>query len=65
MTEKDFHSCKSLNTVDNISIQRISRQWLWCFWNDKKGNTAHGIKYCPYCGELLEKKEDSNNENEV
>lgn len=53
MAEKDFHNCKSLDTINNISVQKINGSWLWCFWDDKKGNTAHGIRNCPYCGKLL------------
>ena len=57
MTEKDFHSCKLLDTIQNISVQKINGSWLWCFWDDKKRNTAHGIRNCPYCGKLLQEDE--------
>ena len=57
MTEKDFHSCKLLDTIQNISVQRINGKWLWCFWDDKKGNVAHEIRNCPYCGKLLQEDE--------
>ena len=53
MAKKDFHCCKALDTIESISIQKINGRWLWCFWDDKKGNTAHGIKHCPYCGQEL------------
>ena len=52
-TQKEFHVCKALVKQPKISIEKIGRHWFWCFWDDKKGNTAHGIRYCPYCGDDL------------
>ncbi len=51
--EERYHECKILQTHDDISIQKIKGYWNWVFWNDKKGNRAHGIGYCPYCGAEL------------
>ena len=53
MTKKDFHSCNLLDAIQDISVQKINESWLWCFWDDKKGNIAYGIRNCPYCGKLL------------
>lgn len=50
-----FHECKHLDTIQSVTIQKINGRWLWVFWDDKKGNTAHEISHCPYCGKSLEK----------
>lgn len=54
------HECEILEKFNSrfkrpdIGIQRLSNlQWYWIRWNDKKGNTADSIIYCPYCGEKL------------
>lgn len=54
----DRHECEVLRETEvKITIEKIDNQWLWVFWDDKNGATAHGIKYCPYCGEKLVKGE--------
>lgn len=53
MTNTNFHECNSLETIHSITIQKIHGRWLWVFWDDKKGNVAHEISYCPYCGKSL------------
>lgn len=51
---EDMHECKTLADSNvNITIRKHNNDWLWIFWDDKEGNTSHGIKYCPYCGEEL------------
>lgn len=52
--QSNCHECNALRSIDNISIQNIKGRWCWVFWDDKKGNQAHGIGFCPYCGEKLE-----------
>lgn len=53
---EELHECKSLRNIEvPIAIEKHNNHWLWVFYDDKKGTTAHGIKYCPYCGELLNK----------
>lgn len=52
-TENKQHKCKAMISSDNISIQKINGKWYWVFWDDKKGNKAHGIGFCPYCGKNL------------
>lgn len=47
------HECNAMRNADSISIERHDGKWYWIFWDDKKGNSAHGIAYCPYCGEKL------------
>lgn len=55
------HECDILRkTKVKISIDNVDNQWLWVYWDDKNGNTAHGIKYCPYCGEELLKESREN-----
>ena len=54
MQESKYHECDVINQADNISIEKIRKHWYWVFWNDKKGNQAHGIGYCPYCGDKLD-----------
>ena len=49
----EIHECKTMSSFDKISIQKHDGKWYWVFWDDKKGNTAHGIRYCPYCGKSL------------
>lgn len=48
------HECASLNTVDEIAITQYKHEgkakWFWSF---KK--QLHQIKFCPYCGEALDK----------
>lgn len=53
-TTDRYHDCKALRNIDDISIQKIKKHWYWVFWNDKKGNQAHGIGFCPYCGKRLQ-----------
>lgn len=56
-----YHECKTINKSNDVSIEKINGSWNWVFWNDKKGNQAHGIRYCPYCGkdsDLEEKESD-------
>lgn len=60
-TVNKYHECKAMRTVDDISIQKIKGRWYWVFWNDKKGNQAHGIGFCPYCGEQLEEPKGAEN----
>lgn len=37
-----------------IAIQKLSDNcWYWVRYDDKKGNIADGIGYCPYCGAKL------------
>ncbi|MBR5193057.1 MAG: hypothetical protein IKW37_01365 [Bacteroidaceae bacterium] len=52
------HECMTLqeSKVD-ISVELIRGKWYWVFW-EKASVEAHGIAYCPYCGEKLEKEED-------
>lgn len=52
-----YHECKTINKSENISIEKINGHWTWIFWNDKKGNQGHGIRYCPYRGNDLEETE--------
>lgn len=52
-TTNNYHECEILRTAKNISIQKIDKHYYWTFWDDKKGNQAHGIKFCPYCGKEL------------
>lgn len=49
-----YHECKTINSTENISIEKINGFWTWIFWDDKKGNKGHGIGYCPYCGAKLD-----------
>lgn len=44
-----YHECETINKSENASIEKINGNWTWVFWNDKKGNQGHGIRYCPYC----------------
>lgn len=53
-TITNYHECTALRNIDNISIQKIKNHWYWVFWNDKKGNRAYGIAFCPYCGKRLQ-----------
>ena len=40
--------------IDGIAIQRLSDlRWYWIRWGSKRGSTADGIAYCPYCGQKL------------
>lgn len=49
------HECEILrNSKTEISINKIVEKWYWIRWNDKKGNQADGVKFCPYCGQHLE-----------
>jgi len=48
-----YHECEILKNQDTVSIQKVNGRWLWIFWSDNKGNEAHGIDFCPYCGEKL------------
>lgn len=59
------HECETLEKYNNnprhsrniIAIQKLSdNHWYWAMYNDKKGNTANGIGYCPYCGIDLTKE---------
>ena len=51
-----IHECDVLKrTKVKLTIEKINGDWLWVYWNEKEGNTAHGIRYCPYCGEELSK----------
>lgn len=58
MTGKRYHECEALANEDIISIQKIDGKWGWVFWDDRKGNQAHGIAFCPYCGKDLNEPED-------
>lgn len=56
----EHHECEILEKFNarlgktQYGIQRLSdNHWYWTRWNDKKGNTADGIAYCPYCGQKL------------
>lgn len=52
MTE--HHACEVLRKTDvKITIEKIDSQWLWIYHDHKRGAIAHGIQYCPYCGEEL------------
>ncbi len=51
--DSKYHECETINKCDNVSIEKIKGHWTWIFWDDKKGNTGHGIRYCPYCGKDL------------
>lgn len=62
ITENKYHECKAMQTASDISIQKIKGHWCWVFWNDKKGNQAHGIGFCPYCGERLEELKGTESE---
>lgn len=51
------HTCEVLEKYNarlekqEIGIQRFSDlRWYWVRWSEKRGNTADGIAYCPYCG---------------
>lgn len=49
------HECETIRKSQvPISIEKIDGKWHWIFWGEEK-NQAHGIWYCPYCGEKLEK----------
>lgn len=51
---KDVHECEILrNSNVEITIEKINNQWLWVYYEKNGKATAHGIKYCPYCGEEL------------
>lgn len=52
-----FHECESIMTSNDISIQKLNETWVWVFLSDNIGIQAHGIRYCPYCGEKLTKEE--------
>lgn len=56
----DNHECKPLQKYNSglqkqeIEIQMFDdMNWYWVRWDDRRGNTAEGIAYCPYCGEKL------------
>lgn len=51
-TTNNYHECKALRNVDDITIQKIQGNWCWVFWG-KKRNQAFGIGFCPYCGKPL------------
>ena len=52
---KEFHNCETLQKSNvDIDIKKIDKRWYWIFWHKTKSQ-AHEIKYCPYCGEELEK----------
>lgn len=52
------HECKTLQeSKAEISVETINGKWYWIFWG-KDPVEAHGIDFCPYCGEKLEKEED-------
>lgn len=53
MSKKKYHECEALANEDIISVQKINGRWCWVFWDYKKGNQAHEISFCPYCGENL------------
>jgi len=52
--ESKYHECEALKKQSTISVQKVQGRWCWVFWSDKKSNEAHGIDFCPYCGEKLE-----------
>lgn len=56
-TTTNYHECKILRNVDNISIQKIKGKWCWIYWNEKGSPMGHGLRFCPYCGKLLERDE--------
>lgn len=49
----DNHECKTMESCNSISIEKIQGKWLWIF-HKKKKMEAHGIRFCPYCGVKLE-----------
>ena len=60
LEEISRHECEVLEKFNarlgkvQYGIQRLSDgHWYWTRWSDKKGNTADGIAYCPYCGQKL------------
>ena len=56
-TVTNYHECKALSNIDNISIQKIKGKWCWIYWNEKGNPMGHGLRFCPYCGKLLERDE--------
>lgn len=51
----DNHECETMKSCNSISIEKVQGKWLWIFHKKKKKKTeAHGIKFCPYCGDKLE-----------
>lgn len=52
------HECKTMESCNSISIEKVQGKWLWIF-HKKKKTEAHGIKFCPYCGVNLEDLEET------
>ena len=48
----NHHECEKMNKDVPISIVKIDGKWYWIFWSENV-STAHGIGFCPYCGERL------------
>lgn len=53
------HECETIEKFNasakgaRYEIQKLSDDhWYWARWS-RKGNTADGILFCPYCGEQL------------
>ena len=49
-----IHTCDTIHESKKVpvSIEKVDGKWYWVFWGKKK-NKAHGIRFCPYCGEEL------------
>lgn len=48
------HECEIIQkSKAPVSIEKMNEKWYWILWGEKK-NEAHGIRFCPYCGEKLE-----------
>lgn len=50
---ENMHECNALEKCEFISIEKVQGRWMWIF-HKKKKTEAHGIKFCPYCGDKLE-----------
>lgn len=53
MEKIEQHECDAMKKgYAPITIEKHEETWLWCFWGKGPGE-GHGIRFCPYCGELL------------
>ena len=50
----EWHECEIIRkSKAHISVEKLKKRLYLIIWGEKK-NEAHGIRFCPYCGEKLE-----------